>query len=177
MLGFVKSNDDGAFTQLYQRYWKRLLVKANYLLRSNEDAEDVIHELFVALWKRREQLQIEHTFQTYIGASLKYLCLKKVAERKTISISSPNFFPSGQRDDSTQEWLAFHQLQNQLSSAIDDLPEKCRIIFRMSREQGFTDKEIAGKLRISTATVRTQKHRALSRLRVTLNQFLGFFTF
>lgn len=167
LLSLIKESDVIAFRALYDRYWKQLLVKANYLLRSNQDAEDAVHDIFVDIWKRRTELVVENTFRTYVSAAINYTCLRKLADRKVISLATGKHETV---DFSTQQYLSLRDLQQQFNLALNDLPEKCRVIFRMSREQGLTDKQIAHELDLSLPTIRTQKHRALTKLKFSLEQ-------
>ena len=171
LVQLLRENDESAFNELYERYWKKLLIRAHLLLQSPQDAEEVVHDIFVSLWNKRATLLIHHSPQTYLGAMLQYACFKVLAERKrkrvyTTSEELPELY-----DATTQEYLEFAQLQRELESAVQQLPEKCQLVFRMSREQGLTDKEIAAELDVSVNTVRTQMHRALGKLKNSLDSF------
>lgn len=171
LLSLIKDDDVTAFRVLYNRYWKQLLVKANCLLRSNQDAEDVVHDIFVDIWKRKAGLRLENTFRTYISAAVHYACLRKVAERKVV----PFYLANDQYESpdlSTQHYLSLRDIQHQFDLALNELPEKCRLIFRMSREGGMTDKQIARQLDLSLPTIRTQMHRAITKLKFSLGQLL-----
>lgn len=171
LLALLRNADEGAFTELYDRYWKKLLIRANLLLNSYADAEETVHDIFVAIWQKRGTLVIRNTFHTYIAAMLQYSCFKRLAEnrRKTIITDSAGFHEIS--DHSTTEWLDFEHLQEDLERAVSALPEKCQLVFRLSREQGLTDQQIADQLEVSVNTVRTQMHRALTRLKTSLNNF------
>jgi RNA polymerase sigma-70 factor (family 1) len=171
LLSLLKDNDETAFTELYDRYWKKLLVRANLLLNSTEDAEELVHDIFVNLWKKRETIHITHSFHTYIAAMLRYACFRTLAERRRKRMTDSSTELPETSDNHTQEWLDFEYLQQELEAAVGQLPEKCQLIFRLSREQGLSDKEIAAQLDISVNTVRTQMHRALVNLKGNLNSF------
>lgn len=171
LFSLLNSNDEKAFTELYNRYWKRLLIRANLLLNSHEDAEELVHDIFVSLWKKRTTLILLHSFHTYIAAMLQYGCFEVLANRKRQRIRQMTSEVPEKEDLSTQKWLDFDYLRKELEAAISQLPEKCQLVFRLSREQGLSDKEIAGKLEISVNTVRTQMHRALAKLKTSLNSF------
>src|SRR5699024_9510690 len=100
-----------------------------------------------------------------------YRCFKALAKRRNlrqkINTDEQPEFP----DFSTQEWLDFEDLQQELEEAVSRLPEKCQLIFRMSREQYLSDKDIAQELDLSVNTVRTQMHRALQKLKTSLSSF------
>jgi len=78
-------------------------------------------------------------------------------------------------DLSTLQWLDFEALREELEKAVTQLPEKCRLIFRLSREQHLSDKEIAQELHLSVNTVRTQMQRALQKLKTAINTINIFF--
>ncbi len=173
LFSLLKNDDEGAFTELYYRYGEKLLVRANLLLHSQEDAEEVVHDVFVNLWKKRADIHIIHAFHTYIAAMLRYGCFKVLAKRKQLrkNISIEVDSPVETSDCSTQQWLAFENLRQELEAAVSRLPEKCQLIFRLSREQYMSDKEIAQELDLSVHTVRTQMYRALQKLKTSLGSF------
>lgn len=167
----MQNNDEKAFTELYERYWKKLLVRANLLLNSQEDAEEMVHDTFVSLWSKRGTLHILHSFHTYIAAMLQYGCFRVLAKRRRLYVKETTGEVMETVDLSTQQWLDFDDLREELETAVSRLPDKCQLIFRLSREQYLSDKEIAGKLDLSVNTVRTQMHRALRRLKTSLSTF------
>lgn len=171
LVKLLYDSDEAAFTALYDRYWKRLLIRAKVLLQSHEEAEELVHDVFVKLWKKRTSLAITHSFHTYIAAMLQYGCFDKLAtrRRKRTEINLPEL--PEVPDASTQQWLDFEALSQQLETAVSQLPEKCQLIFRLSREQGLSDQQIADQLELSVNTVRTQMHRALTKLKTTLHSF------
>lgn len=167
----LKDEDEKAFTELYDRYWKKLLVRANILLRSQEDAEELVHDIFVTLWNKREKLHILNSFYTYIAAMLQYGCYRVLAKRRQFRKREMTGDVLEQADLSTQQWLDFEDLREELEIAVSRLPERCRLIFRLSREEDLSDKEIAQELQLSVHTVRTQMHRALQKLKTAINIF------
>lgn len=172
LFSLVQNDDEKAFTELYERYWKKLLVRANLLLDSQEEAEEIVHDIFVSLWRKRATLRILHSFHAYIAAMLQYGCFSVLAKRKRLHITKITDEVQETGDLSTQQWLDFDDLHEELEMAVRRLPDKCQLIFRLSREQCLSDKEIAQKLQLSVNTVRTQMHRALQRLKISLSNFL-----
>ncbi|MGF7232808.1 RNA polymerase sigma-70 factor [Arachidicoccus sp.] len=171
----VQADDQGAFTELYNRYWKRLISRAMTQLKYPQDAEDVLHDVFVSIWNRRKRIILKYSFHTYIAAILKYEIIDKLADRKkkytdSIGEGSQSIF----LDDSTRQQLEYHELQERLEASIQQLPEKCRLVFRLSREQGLKSKEIAEVLNISPKTVQNHINHALGTLRSALNNFISF---
>ncbi|MCS4226967.1 RNA polymerase sigma-70 factor [Sphingobacterium sp. BIGb0165] len=162
--------DHNAFTEIYKRYWKRLFHIASLRLNDPEEAEEVVQNIFVSLWDRREKLEITTSINAYLAISVKYRIIKvldkhynqqKYVESMTASIL----------DDSTQQWLEFLDLKDILEKTITDLPEKCQLVFRMSRDRHMSQKEIASELNISQKTVEAHLGKAIKTLRNKLNRF------
>lgn len=174
LFSLLQNDDEKAFTELYERYWKKLLIRGNLLLHSQEDAEELVHDIFVSLWKKRKTIHILNSFHTYIAAMLQYGCFHVLATRKKRQSEAMTEDAGEAADLSTQEWLDFNDLRAELEAAVRRLPEKCQLVFRLSREQSLSDKEIAEKLDLSVNTVRTQMHRALHKLKTSLNSFFLF---
>jgi RNA polymerase sigma-70 factor (family 1) len=160
-----------AFNEIYYRYWNPLLAKAMDRLKSKEDAEEVVQELFVTLWLRKEKLLLQFTFRTYIYAALKYQILHQIAKtqvrKNDIAIEDSNLMQFLMQDDTFYS-LEIKELQTQIESQIENLPSKCRLIFRMSRNEGKSAKQIAQDLNISARTVETQIGKALRILKKSL---------
>ena len=171
----LKDSNEKAFNVLYQRYWDKLLELAFYKLQSQEEAEEVVQQVFVDIWNNREQTQLKYTFRTYISAAVKYTVMAKLAQRKkSRSVSIDEHPEDSFIDDSTQQWLTFNDMRDELETLINQLPEKCGLVFRMSREDGLSTKEIATELNISTKAVEAHITRAIKALKSGLNQFFIF---
>jgi RNA polymerase sigma-70 factor (family 1) len=169
-------DDEPAFRLLYERYWDKLLVLACLRLGSNGEAEEIVQDAFVGIWRRRAHLELKNSFHTYISAIVKYEILRRLASRKTrTDFEKKVAHLYKEEDDSTLQWLNYEDLRLQLESTIQSLPEKCRIVFRLSREEGLTERQIADTLQISPKTVEAHKSKALRALRTSLAQFLGSF--
>lgn len=168
----LKRGDQAAFTEIYNRYWGKLFSIAGHKLDRLEDAEEVVQGIFVSLWNRRLELVITTTLSAYLAVSTKYRVIKvlnkKFHQKKYVDMLGKHTL----LDDSTQEWLEFMELKSRLEALVRDLPDKCQLVYRMSREQGFSQKEIAGKLDISEKTVEAHLGKAMKKIRSSLNGFL-----
>ena len=103
---------------------------------------------------------------------LQYGCFETLANRKRRRIDNVvEHLPDTIDTSSTKEWLDFEYLRNELENAVQLLPERCQLIFRLSRDEDMSDKAIAEKLNISVNTVRTQMHRTLQKLKTSLSSF------
>lgn len=167
LLQLTRSGEEAAFSEIYNRYWKKLLTVAINKTDGNvEEAEEIVQDIFVSLWKRRDQLELSSNLSNYLAASVKYRVIKNLARkdlRRRYEAENPHVFSTS--DNSTQDWLDFEELRSRLEALVAALPEKCQLIYRMSRESGYSQKEIAGELSISEKTVEAHLGKALKSLR------------
>jgi RNA polymerase sigma-70 factor (family 1) len=169
----LAQDNEEAFTILYHRYWKRMLYKAVIKLQSNTDAEEVVQDAFTDIWKGRHRIKIKYSFHTYIAAIIRYKVMAKLASNKReIADYVEDVYNLHVEDNATVQWLGFNELRDEIEKSVKALPEKCQLVFRMSREGDMSDKEIAQDLNISRKTVEAHISRALKLLRVSINQFL-----
>lgn len=168
-------NSQDAFRLLYDRYWKKMLVRAFTQLQSHADAEEVVQDAFINLWNRRNKLQIRHSFHTYIAAVVRYEVMAKIAGKKKALVSIEDVQTVPVVDDSTQEWLNFSDLRKEIDAAVEALPEKCRLVFRMSRNEGLSEKQISEELDIAQKTVEAHMSSALKKLRIKFSKKNVFF--
>jgi RNA polymerase sigma-70 factor (family 1) len=176
LVALLTGGDAAAFRLLYDRYWKRMLAKAYTQLGSHADAEEVVQDTFINLWNRRERLQLKYTFTTYIAAAMRYEIMARIARNKIrLHLSLDDVTVKPIADDATRQWLDFEDLLAEIESAVQALPEKCQLVFRLSREQGLTEKQIAEHLSISPKTVEAHMSKALKSLRSALKNAPIFF--
>ena len=169
----IKVDDDGAFTQIYTRYWKVLLSIAANKIKDLEEAEEIVQDIFVQLWKRRHELEITGSLNNYLAVSLKYRVIKVLAKRHSQQKYVDYKLSQGLLlDNSTQEWLDFEELKVRLGELVARLPEKWKLVYQMSKESYFSQKQSAEELNISEKTVEAHLAKATKSLRAGLTQFL-----
>lgn len=171
LLVMIAEDNEQAFRMLYERYWKRMLIKAYNLLRSHDLAEEVVQDAFINMWKRRHTLLLRNSFHTYISAVVKYEVMSKLALRFTQPLYLDDMVIAPAQDHSTQQWLDFDELYGEIQQTINTLPEKCQLVFRLSREEGLTARQISESLQISPKTVEAHISKALRTLRISLSSF------
>jgi RNA polymerase sigma-70 factor (family 1) len=176
LLRLLRDGDQAAFTQLYKRYWDRLYVVASHALGSPQEAEEAVHDVFLRIWKNRDTIQVRETLPQYLAAAIKYEVinrLRKQSRRRQLF----NRFEKGSAisNDPTGEFIREKELTAELESTIRGLPEKCQLVFRLSRGQGYSQREIAEKLGLSENTVDSHIRRALHTLRTQFQRLLFLF--
>ena len=169
MSGIINS-DPKAFDQLFNSYYNRLCNYASLVIHDSETAEDIVQDLFAGIWVNRKQLLIKSSFNAYLFRSVYNSCLdhlkhQKIKDRhQCLDFSRPV--------DSFNDSLVFVELLTRIESCIDQLPEQCKKIFRLSRFENLKYKEIAELLNISENSVDTQMRRALNKLKDNLKEYL-----
>lgn len=170
LTALLKVGDHAAFTEIYQRYWKKLFYIAGKKLNSLDEAEEVVQNIFLSLWNRRETISITSTLGAYLTVSVKYWIIK-ILDKQHHQQKYAQSIASNILDDSTQQWLEFMDLKEILDKYITELPEKCQLVFKMSRNHNMSQKQIAEELNISEKTVEAHLGKAIKTLRTRFNQF------
>ncbi len=171
LIQHIQKGDRTAFRTLFDRYYKELLGTAINMLKDINSAKDVTQEVFLQIWKKRENLTIQTSVGAYlkravINRSLNFIKAKKnvVDESHVIHLSST--------ENSANEKLAAQDIETAMKRALDTLPDRCRTIFIMKRLEGYSLKEIAQQLDISPKTVENQITKALKVLQKAIRPFL-----
>ena len=172
LLASLIQGDERAFAALYKRYWKKLFVIACNRLDRPEDAEEIVQDIFASLWRRRAVLKHDLDVAVYLAVSVKYRVIKTMGKECLKRRYIDSLVAQDRIDDSTQEWLAFDELREQLSVYVAQLPEKCRLVFQLSRDKGFSQKQIANELGISEKTVEAHLGKAFKTLRAKLTSLM-----
>lgn len=171
----VKQDDTAAFTELYNRYWEKLFAIAYNRLKETQAAEDIVHDVFASLWANRQKVKI-NSLENYLATAAKYLVLgkiKKIHRERKFADDTSHQTPVIDFPVET----SFHnkRILELVKTEVERLPEKCRLIFKYSRNEGMPVKMIARKLDISPKTVENQLNKALRQLKQVTNSLLSIF--
>lgn len=170
LLDLLKENSKEAFDVIYVRYWERLyfyLVKA---IKDTEEAEDILQEVFVSLWRRRSNLDSIESLNAYLFSCVRYSGFRYIRnEIKKNDFRKSWSFLFREEDNLSEMQLAANELSRLLNKEIDNLPVKMREVFILSRKDELSYKEIAYKLNISDKTVKKQISNALKYLHLKLS--------
>ena len=173
LLRCLQAGQEAAFTEIYNRYWKKLFYVAAQKLQNLSEAEEVVQDIFLDLWKRREALQITTCLEAYLAVCVKYKVINILARKSRQQRYQLQASQQPLSDHSTIQVLQLQELKEQLVNETAKLPEKCQLVFRLSREGGFSHKQIASRLGISEKTVESHLSKALRTLRTSLSCFLA----
>lgn len=166
LLVLLSQDDKPAFETIYSRYWEELYKTAFFILRDNSACKDIVQDIFVWIWERRNDLEIQ-SLKAYLKTAVKF----KVANYIRSGNIRESFFNELNNADysasqvTSEEMSEVKELNELIQQAIAHLPEKCREIFRLSRNERLTNQQIAERLGISIKTVENQMTIAIRRIR------------
>ena len=160
------------FEVIYVRYWEKVFAVCYNSTERIELAQSMTQDIFKSIWERRDSIQIEKSIEHYLVRSAK----KKVAEYfRNQSIRSKHLDLASHDDcaaaNCTEQDVAYSLLVEELNLLVGRLPCQCRNVYRMSREQGLTNKQIAQELKISERAVEYHISKAISFLKKNLPEY------
>jgi len=178
LVDLLKSDNMAAFDELYDRHWEMLYDIACKKLGDKEDAKDIVHDVFLLLWNNRDSLNIYKSLSGFLFITLK----NKIIDKHRLSINrlkkhTEIASTTEVQQNTIYDQVYYNELNNFLNQQIDQLPEKMREIYRLSREENLSIEEIADRLSISSQTVKNQITMALKRLREKVSQYLSILLF
>jgi RNA polymerase sigma-70 factor (family 1) len=165
--------DEASFERMFRTHYARLCAFAATMIDDRDEAEEVVQTMFCRLWEQRNALDITISVQAYLFRSVRNACLNHIKKMKirdnykVTNLENLNQNPEYQPDRTTHS-----ELSKKLEKAIAELPEQCRLVFKLSRFEELKYKEIAEQLGISIKTVENQMGKALKVLRFKLADFL-----
>ncbi|HMR20335.1 MAG TPA: RNA polymerase sigma-70 factor [Sphingobacterium sp.] len=162
------AGDERAFSVIYDTYWNQLLAIAYRLTQDKEQSEEIVQEVFVSLWRRRHDVRID-TVPNYLATAVKFATFKSLQRTKRHEELQVQEFPT-ERIHLDDEAIDAKFLKEYLDGIVEHLPEKCKLVFRMSREDLKSNKEISGELAISEKAVEAHITKALKVLKLSLRK-------
>ncbi|TRX59228.1 RNA polymerase sigma-70 factor [Fulvivirga sp. M361] len=172
----LKKGDSRAFEQIYNLYWESLYAIGCNRLQSQAEVEDVIQELFTGIWNKRQSLEIRDGLKVYIYTAMKYKVIDHIRKRKLNQVNLDHAQSTcWVSTNNTSEVLSFNELYGRFKVGIENLPDRCKLVFKMSREMDMSSDEIAKELDLSKRTVETQIYKALKYLRKDLSDYTVIF--
>jgi RNA polymerase sigma-70 factor, ECF subfamily len=181
----IRQSDLNAFERLYFEYQPRLYAFSKKFIPNNELAKDIVQEVFIDFWERRQDIEIKTSIKSYLFQMIHNRCLNYIRDQK-IRDKYSNYVETKLKEaellffNQTQESyksIFFEDIKKILDQSIQDLPESCKEIFILSRGDGLSNKEISEQLNISVRTVENQIYRALKVLKESLKDYLVIFPF
>ncbi len=162
--------DESAFNDLYKAYFLKLQGFAYSFLGDKEAGEEIINDIFLKIWLGRDRLDKIRNIQVYLYVSVKNACinhLRAISSKKAHDFQLIDTYYFHLPSDPAQ-LLIGKELRSEVTNAVNELPPKCKLIFKMVKEDGFSSKEVAEILGLSNKTVFAQLSIAIKKLGDTL---------
>lgn len=174
----LKIGDSIAYTEIFNRYERLLYIHAYKRLQNREEARDIIQDIFIILWAKKNELNFNYSLRAYLYTSVRNRIFDLISHKKVAS----NYFLSLQTvvnigDHITDHRVRLNQLNALIEKEISELPTKMREVFQLSRGEQLSHSEIADRLQISEQTVKKQVQNALKILKVKLGPLFSLLFF
>ena len=166
----ILHDDEKAFSELFNRYYSGLCVYAFQFLHDDQKTQELVQEVFVQVWVKRKEIQVQSSVKSYLFRSVKNLLINWVNHQK-VEQKYLEMIRSEQDQVQPDQYFLEVDLQQKIEASVEALPQKRKEIFKLSREEGLTYREIAEKLEVSVKTVETQMGLALKQLREDLKEY------
>lgn len=177
LLEQFQSGDSKAFELIYDRYWQLLFRHARYMLRNDEEAKDVVQDVFTTLWQRASANQLDSPLAPFLYTATRNKILNMLKHFKIEAryLDHLKAVLNDTKPVPTEQLLIENELARKIEDGIQSLPAKMREIFLLSRKEYKTHQEISHLLNISDKTVKRQVSNALFILKGKLGLFINLF--
>lgn len=169
----IQQEDKWAFEEFYKRHWKVLYNTAFFKLRDEAAALDVLQEVFTWFWEHRHQASSIQNPRSYLIAAVKFKIANLIRHHKVRDTFFDNAGKVQPASYTQVQELEVKELKAIIEAFTENLPGKCRQVFRLSRTEQLSNREIAQQLSISEKTVENQLTIALRKLRLVLGRLRG----
>lgn len=174
LLKKLKKGDEKAYEFLFKNYYEQLVLFAVKYIHDLDKAKELVQDLFVTFYEKRAQIEIATSIKSYLYNATKNKCINDINSVKTKAKHEEYIkLTTNNKENNIEQTIYKNEMETALMGAIDNLPARCKMVFRMNRLEGLTNPEIAEKLQISKRTVETQISKALKILRSELKPYLA----
>ncbi|MDO5979678.1 RNA polymerase sigma-70 factor [Flavivirga spongiicola] len=170
LIARINNGEERAFKMLYDLYWDHLLVSAYNIVKKRDVAEDILQEIFINLWTKRGSIEIKTSLKGYLYSCVLYKTYDYF--RKNKGIFTEGFvdnFNKRLQTSNPESKMIHKELIEHLNTAIENLPERNREVFKLKREKQLSNKEIAQLLDISIKTVEAHMTKSLRILKASIS--------
>lgn len=170
-----KHQDVRFFENIFRTYFSPLCKVVFKLVKDREASEDIVQDVFMKLWNRRNDLQLNTSIKSYLYKAAINTALNHIkTQKKSTKVED---FEDGAMElvsVGTEEILSFKEVQEKLAKSLDKLPPKCKAIFILIKYEDMSYAEASQALEISVKTVENQMGKALKHMRTEMQEYLGY---
>jgi len=165
LISELKSGNILAFNQIFELYSSKLFLFAKGYLKSVEDSEELVQEVFTKIWEKRDQLQSGYSFKSYVFTIAFNIIKKHFRQKSQFKKFETEELLLNDVTNETSQQIDYNSLKNHILELAESLPAKRREVFIKSRFEGLTNKEIAKELGLSKKTIENHLNLALKEIR------------
>jgi RNA polymerase sigma-70 factor (ECF subfamily) len=176
LFDLLKEDDQLAYTEIFERYCKLLLHHAYKILGNQDEANDVVQEVFLSIWNKRHEITLTGSLSSYLYKATKNKILNHIAHEKVVSRYADSISNFIETDYVFADFnLREEELEAIIAKEIDLLPAKMREVFLLRKVEELSYEEIALQLNITDKTAKQQVYNSLKILREKLKNFMTVF--
>lgn len=165
----IARGDERGFDNLFRHFYLHLVSFAVDMVKLRPVAEEIVSDVFVKVWQKKEDILLIEKMKVFLFVAVRNQCYNHLRQHSLWNVTvSPDNITTLSSAYNPEEDMAFRELQHQLNKAVEQLPDQCKQVFKLIKEDGLKYKEVAAILDISPRTVETQLFRAVKKLRKVL---------
>lgn len=179
----LKQGDEVAYTEIYNRYSRKLMAMGYNYAKDSTLAEEIVQEVFIQLWEKRRNVEI-NTLSAYLATAIKFSVFRVIQrKRRQEAIAQEHYVKEEVVYDDERIYAKF--LEEYVNGITEELPKKCRLVFHYSRNLHMSNKEISEELNIAEKTVEAHLTKAIKNVRkgleglgistILINTFIKYF--
>ena len=172
LLSLLHTDGEAAIDLIFRKYYAFLCRSVYRIINDSQITEDLAQEVFYELWKKRDRININTSLKAYLKRAALNKALNYIRDQKIDFRNAPPQEDLESKQITVVQKLSADNLQQEIDQAIDSLPERCRLVFVLSRYEEMSYQQIADQLDISIKTVENQISKALKYLRKALAEHL-----
>lgn len=176
LVQLMQSGDQRVLMEIYNRYWDRMLAVAFNRLGNLEEAEECVQDVLFKLWKIRNDFSlVKIDLSNYLARAIRNQSFNILDQRHRERLKSERYTPASDINLlSPERQLILRELQQQIDDSINSLPPQCQLVFKLSRQEGLSNKEIAEKLELSENTVKSHLKKANRDIQTDIGLLITF---
>ena len=165
----IKEGNKSAYERLFKEYAPKIYHFSLSYLHNVADSEELVQDVFLKIWEKREMLDQSGNLKAFIY-KVAINTIYDFIRRKNVEYAFKDYVEAHADNSSTNTWheVIYNEMQGQLNNLIEQFPEQRKKIFKMSKQEGLTNDEIAKELNLSKRTVENQLYRAIAFLKENL---------
>lgn len=169
----LKEGDVTAFEMFFKSLYQPLCNYAYSFIHDKDEAEEIVQSAFITVWEKRQSIDIKTSLKSYLYTTVRNASLNVIKHEKIKLKYAGEALAAGEKSyESVAQAVYSSELENKICQALEELPEQCRMVFKLSRFEDLKYAEIAEQLDISIKTVENHMGKALKIMREQLRDYL-----